>query len=76
MYETRVHVEVVVVRRNGTSGEVDVPWTTRADSAIDGDDYEGESSRLSFGASEVGAYHCIIFHIFIHDQVIFKVTIL
>ena len=76
VYETSAHVEVVVIRRNGTSGDVDVPWTTRADSAIDGDNYEGESTRLSFGASEVGAYLCIIFHIFMHDQAIFKVAIL
>ena len=55
MYETSAHVEVVVVRRNGASGDVNVPWTTSADSAIDGDDYDGESSRLSFGASEVSA---------------------
>ena len=76
MYETSAHVEVVVVRRNGTSGDVDVPWTTRAVSAIDWEDYEGGSGQLRFGASEVGALHCIIFFIIIHDQEKIKETIL
>ena len=76
VYETSTHVEVAVIRRSGTSGDVEVPWSTRADSAIDGVDYDGESNRLSFGAAEVGAYHCIIFDIFIHDQAIMKETIL
>ena len=76
VYETSAHVEVLVVRRNGTSGDVDVPWSTRPDSAIDGDDYDGESSRLSFGASEVSAYHCSIIYNIIQDHARIKETIL
>ena len=60
VYETIGQVKVVVVRRNGTSGDIDVPWTTKTDSAIDWEDYEGASGTLRFGASEVGALLCII----------------
>ena len=53
MYETNEQIQGMVVRKNGSSGEVLVPWTTTPASAIDWEDYEGHSGDLRFGDSEV-----------------------
>ena len=72
MYETSGYVELFIIRTNGTSGDVDVPWTTRAHSAKDWEDYVGESAQLSFEAFQVGANHGIVFNIYIHNYVEIK----
>ena len=55
VYETKTQVTLMVLRKNGTSGDIDVPWSTHEESAKDYEDYVGGSGTLRFGDSEVCA---------------------
>ena len=60
----------MVVRKNGSSGEVLVPWTTTPESAIDYEDYEGHSGDLRFGDSQVSPLppSSLIIHVNNHTE--------
>ena len=68
VYETNEQIQVMVVRKNGSSGEVDVPWTTTPESATDWEDYEGHSGDLRFGDSEVSPLPPSLLIIHIHNH--------
>ena len=56
-------VDVLVVRKNGTFGDIQISWTTKSDSATESEDYEGGSGQLKFGNSEVCAMYYRTFDI-------------
>ena len=70
VYETNEQIQVMVVRKKGSSGDIDVPWTTTPESATDWEDYEGHSGDLRFGDSEVSRLppSSLIIHIYIYTD--------